>query len=129
MKEFVDKYIFEIVVFLSIGFFTLIGKLINYFFKSNITDKMNELKKSLEDVRGITNDLKVVTDSTVTNIKNIIEKMGELMSSLDDFTERMDERFKTLEERLNGIEDKLHRHGEDIATIRATHNTIHEHKI
>ena len=129
MTDFIDKYILPIAISLTLSLLAGVSFLLKYFVKTNFSDKMKEFQQSILTFRKNIDELKAITDSTVTNIERIIFKFEELMDKLDDVELKMENRFEILDKKIERVEEKVHEHSEQIATITATHNVIHSEKI
>lgn len=133
MEEFVSKYIFPVLVALTIMVVSGIIAIFKMFHKTTFSDKMQEFKKSLELFKKNIDDLKGITDSTVTNIERIIGKVEELMLKLDDVEERIEKKIDAIDKKYSYEVEKLSnniiKHGEALHELQGEHNAMHNNYV
>lgn len=121
MKDFLDKYVSEIIIFITIAILGGLWKLVSYFFKSKINDRMDKFESALNEWSDKFDKLEEKVDNADSNSRinthNIIMEISNIRDSIEDLKDILKESII--------VQNK---HSVDIAGIKATCNTVQNNK-
>ena len=129
MKDFFDKYVFELVLAITFAIGLGVKWLINYFIKTKFVDKMDEFKTQLQKLEKITKGFQESTKDLVRNVDDVINKVGEFMITIEEFKDNMqkdiDRRFDYWEKRFDKLEEEVKENNKKFSDIKEMHNGVY----
>ena len=137
MKEFIEKYVLELVIALTLAIVFGVKQLINYFIKTKFVDRMDMFDSSLKNFECVVKNFAATAKDLENNVDGVITKVGEFMLSMEEFKERLEksreedqkhtkETLDSFLDRLKKVEEKQDINNEKLSNLTTTHNLVHK---